>query len=316
VDPVIRFENVTKRYGSNVALDNLSLEVPPGMVFALLGENGAGKSTSIKSMLGLTTPDSGSVDVLGLDSRRDGIKIRRSVGYVPEQPVLYDWMRIDQIGWFTSGFYGDGFLTRYHEQIKRFDLPLKRKLKNLSKGMRAKVALSLALAHDPQLLILDEPTSGLDTMVRREFLESMVDLTATGRSVLLSSHQINEVERVADMVAIIHQGKLVLVENLDDLKDQTQQLTITVESGHSAPPYIDGQVLRSRRRARQWQVMVRGATDEMIATLRSDPGIVSVESARPSLEDIFVAHMQSDSGPDQEEANLDRLPSSEGSTLK
>jgi ABC-type multidrug transport system ATPase subunit len=208
MDPVIRFDQVTKCFGSQTALDRVSLTVPPGIVFALLGENGAGKTTAIRIMLGLLETDAGKSTVLGRDSLREGLEIRRRVGYVPERPTLYEWMTVLEIGWFTAGFYGERFLPRYRELVAQYKLPERRKLKSLSKGMRAKVALSLAMAHDPELLVLDEPTSGLDTLVRREFLENMVDLAAAGRTVLLSSHQIGEVERVADIVAIIKDGKL------------------------------------------------------------------------------------------------------------
>ncbi|MEX0613049.1 MAG: ATP-binding cassette domain-containing protein, partial [Pirellulales bacterium] len=207
----IELANVTKRYGGTTALESFTLEVPSGVVFALLGENGAGKTTAIRLMLGLTEATGGEVRVLGLDSRHDGLAIRRRVGYLPERPTLYEWMTVAEIGWFTAGFYGEGFEHGYRTLVAGFHVPMDRKLSQLSKGMRAKVALSLAMAHRPELLLLDEPTSGLDTLVRREFLESMVDIAAEGRTVLLSSHQIGEVERVAEIVAIMHAGRLLAV---------------------------------------------------------------------------------------------------------
>src|SRR6476660_1658560 len=228
MDAVIQLQSIVKRYGSQLALDRVSLEVPRGVVCALLGENGAGKTTAIRILLGLNEPDAGTATVLGLNSTEHGQIIRSRVGYVPERPTLYDWMTVSEIGWFTSGFYPDGFLERYLHLAGDYHLPLKQKIKNLSKGMRAKVSLALALAHEPQVLILDEPTSGLDTLVRREFLEGMVDIAAAGRTVLLSSHQIGEVERVADIVAILRAGKLVLVERLETLKDQIRELSITM----------------------------------------------------------------------------------------
>src|SRR6185436_19553712 len=238
---VIELKGVTKRYGSNTALENVSLEVPPGVVFALLGENGAGKTTSIRLMLGLAEPTQGEVRVLGLDSSREGLTIRRRIGYLPERPTLYEWMTAAEIGWFTAGFYADGFEQQFRTLVSGFRVPLDRKLSQLSKGMRAKVALSLAMAHQPELLILDEPTSGLDTMVRREFLESMVDIAAEGRTVLLSSHQIGEVERVADIVAIMHAGRVLLVERLEDIKRTTRQVTITMDGPHASLPTLNAQ---------------------------------------------------------------------------
>lgn len=288
---VIELANVTKRYANQTALDNVSLEVPPGVVFALLGENGAGKTTAIRLMLGLAEATSGQVRVLGLDSRREGYEIRRQVGYLPERPTLYEWMTAAEIGWFTAGFYGDGFEFEFRRLVEDFRVPLDRKLSQLSKGMRAKVALSLAMAHQPQLLILDEPTSGLDTMVRREFLESMVDIAAEGRTVLLSSHQIGEVERVADIVAIIHAGRVLLVDRLEDLKRATRQVTITVEDGRQDLQPLPGVIIHKRHRGRQFEIITRDVDDAVLEALRFAGGIVAVESRTPSLEEIFVAYM-------------------------
>jgi ABC-2 type transport system ATP-binding protein len=257
----------------------------------MLGENGAGKTTAIRLMLGLTEPTAGEVRVLGLDSRREGLAIRRRVGYLSERPTLYEWMTVAEIGWFTAGFYGGDFEHQYRMLVERFHLPRDRKLSQLSKGMRAKVALSLAMAHSPALLILDEPTSGLDTMVRREFLESMVDLAAEGRTVLLSSHQIGEVERVADFVAIVHAGRLLVVERLDELKRTTRQLTITVADSAATLPEFAGERIYGRRRGRQWDVLVRGLDETAIEQLRFAEHIVAIESRTPSLEEIFVAYM-------------------------
>lgn len=291
----LSMSHVTKRFGQHTALDDVSLEVPRGVVFALLGENGAGKTTSIKLLLGLVEANEGSLDVLGLDSRQHGAEVRRRVGYVPERPALYEWMTAAEIGWFTGGFYPAGFEHEYRKLLEQFDVPTGRKINQMSKGMRAKVALSLALAHQPELLILDEPTSGLDTLVRREFLESMVDIAAAGRTVLLSSHLIGEVERVADYVAIMREGKLLIVESLDTLKCQTRELTITVAAGSPGLPVLPGQVLSSRRRSRQWQVLVRNLSESDIEAIRERDAVVAVEARTPGLEEIFVGYMLGDS---------------------
>ncbi len=288
---VVKFEAIGKCFGTQVALDGVTLEIPPGVVFALLGENGAGKTTALRIALGLETADTGKCEVLGLNSAKQGHDIRRRVGYLPERPTLYDWMTVDEIGWFTAGFYGPNFQPRYNELAADFGLPGGRKIKALSKGMRAKVALSLVMANDPELLILDEPTSGLDTLVRREFLQSMVDVAATGRTVVLSSHQINEVERVADYVAILNAGRLVVVERLDELKHQTQQLTLTLQDT-AAVPGIEGEVLSERHSGRQWQAVVRRLADGELARLREDDLVHEAELRPVSLEEIFVAYLQ------------------------
>jgi ABC-2 type transport system ATP-binding protein len=293
---VIHVDRVTKQFGRHKAVDNVSFEVPPGCVFALLGENGAGKTTLVRMMMGLLTPDAGRVSVFGLDSAKHGEQIRRRVGYVPERPTLYEWMTAAEIGWFTAGFYGHRFEQQFRSLIDKYQVPLDRKISQMSKGMRAKVTLSLAMAHQPELLVLDEPTSGLDTLVRREFLESMVDLAAVGRTVLLSSHLIGEVERVADFVAIIRDGQLLVIEQLDHLKRTTREVTVTMQASTASPPaQFPGQVLRCERRGRQWQALVRGVEDEAeLDRLAGAADVVAVESRTPSLEEVFVAYMRAD----------------------
>ncbi len=296
MSPIIEVQRLTKRFSRHTALCDVSLKVPPGCVFALLGENGAGKTTLIRTLLGLETPTSGTASVLGHDSRRDGEVIRREVGYLPERPMLYEWMTAAEIGWFTGGFYGDGFETNYRNMLNGFRVPSDRKLAKMSKGMKSKVALSLAMAHSPALLILDEPTSGLDTLVRREFLESMIDVAADGRTVLLSSHQISEVERVADWVAIVREGQLLDVSPLDQLKASIREWTITMQGTASAIPACPGRILSQVRDGHQWKLLVR---DEALASdwterLLSIDGVVAVDLRTPSLEEIFVAYMRLD----------------------
>jgi ABC-2 type transport system ATP-binding protein len=292
-DAVIQLSQVSKRYGATQAMDDVSLEIPRGVVFALLGENGAGKTTTIKTILGLEDPDQGSIRVLGLDPRNDGIEIRRRVGYVPDAPKLYDWMKVSEIGWFAGGFYPAGYAEEFKRLADEFELPLDVKIKTLSKGGRAKVALALAMAHRPELLILDEPTSGLDTLVRRKFLESMVDVAAEGRTVLLSSHQIPEVERVADQVAVINHGVIRVNDRLDLLKQQIEQWVVTLSDPGVALPTFDRFKLMYEGQGRRRQLLtVREPDPESLWQLRDHPGVLDVEVHTPSLEEIFVAYLK------------------------
>lgn len=292
--PVVEVTNLSKRYGNQTALDNISLSIPPGVVFALLGENGAGKSTSLKILLGLEKADSGSANVLGMDSATRGIDIRSAVGYVPESPALYDWMTVGEIGWFTAGFYGDGFQIEFERLAAEYELPLSQKIGKLSKGGRAKVSLALASAHKPPLLVMDEPTSGLDTLVRRKFLESMVDVSASGRTVLLSSHQIPEVERVADIVAIVNHGKLLVCDTLDNLKQTMEQWVVTVKDESSELPSLKSKiVLHEGRGSRRQRLLVSDTTPECLWQMRDDPLVEEVLVHTPSLEEIFVGLMKS-----------------------
>jgi len=295
---VIRFDNVSRSFGDQIALQNVSYEVEPGTVFALLGENGAGKTTSIKMMLGMCEPNRGTVSVMGLDPMRQGKDIRKVIGYVPEQSSLYDWMTVREVGWFAAGFYPGGYQQDYDQLIENFGLSPSQKIKNLSKGMRAKVVLALAMSHHPPLLILDEPTSGLDTLVRREFLESMVDLTAQGQTVFLSSHQIPEVERVADVVAIMKQGQLLLVEPLAELKDDCREIIVTFDNQVDIG-LIPGRIVDHRVTGRQCVCLVRSRDEEPFYRLQDNSGVRTVDVRRPSLEDIFVAYMHAASLPAQ-----------------
>lgn len=287
--PVISLQNVSKRFGATRALDHISLEVPAGFVFAVLGENGAGKTTMIRILTGFLNPDDGAATVLGQSCAAAGVEIRRRIGYVSDAPALYDWMTAEEIGWFTSAFYGDDFLKRYHELIADFAVPLGVKLKQMSKGQRAKVALALATAHDPELLILDEPTSGLDPMVRRQFLESMVERAALGRTVLLSSHQISEVERVADWIAIIHQGELKLHQPLDRLRETTSIVTATMDDAAATITLPPGDVLTESQNGRQMRWVVRNLASDWKLQYGPESGVTNLNAQAASLEEIFVA---------------------------
>lgn len=289
MNELIQFQSVCKSFGKQQVLKDVSFSVPRGTVFAILGENGAGKSTTIKSMLGFVAPDRGSIKVLKRDPVLDAIAIRKSIGYVAERPQLYEWMTVTEIGWYAAGFYNDSFASRFQSYLEQFQLPPKQKIRNLSKGTRAKLALTLALSHDPELLILDEPTSGLDTLVRREFLESMVDRAAAGKTVFISSHQISEVERIADWVAILHHGELLLVERLEKLKAETTEIVINLAEPNRNIPTLKDEIYRQRRLAKQWRILARNASELELNELRTIPYVTEVDVRTPSLEEIFVA---------------------------
>jgi len=291
-DTVIDISHITKKFGRQIVLDDISYQVRKGSVFALLGENGAGKTTTIRMLLGLCEPDSGTRSVFGLDCKQHDLRIRQSVGYVPEQPVLYEWMTAAEIGRFSASFYPDGFLTRYYNWLTEYDLLPDAKIKSLSKGQKAKVSLSVALAHDPELLILDEPTSGLDPMVRREFLESMVDRAATGRTVFLSSHQIGEVERVADTVAIMKKSKILLVESLETLKSRSHLITMTLNEDDTWSDVLLEQVVQQQADGRERRLLGHNLREDAEKVLKEHPNVARYEIKKPTLEEIFVGYMK------------------------
>lgn len=304
MESVIEFKNVVKKYRGHLALDNVSYSVPKGVVFALLGDNGAGKTTSIKTMLGFVKPDKGTVSVLGLDSQKHDVEIRGRIGYVPEQPSFYDWMRVDEVGWFVAGVRGGDFFDEYRRQIEHFRIPMTKKISELSKGMKAKVSLAVAISHDPEILILDEPTSGLDPMVRREFMESMVDRAATGKTVFLSSHQLNEVERVADYVGVMQEGKLLFSESLNELKENISELSIAVTEAGVPLPTIPGEIIHSEKRGRQWRVLAKELGEDPISKIESQQFVESCTLKRPTLEEIFVGYL-SENRSDQQRIHAD-----------
>ena len=287
MNSALSLQNVSKRYDHIVALDNVSFEVPTGSVCALLGANGAGKSTTLKILLGLVSPDAGTAKVGNLDSCSDALEIRRQVGYVPERPALYDWMTVEEIGWFAAGLYPGDYQHQFQKLLDRYALSAKQKIKDLSKGNRSKVALALALAHQPSVLILDEPTSGLDPLIRREFLESMVDVAAEGRTVIISSHQVSEVERVADRVAILLQGKLVCHERLDELKQSCREVSAILAPQQTVPPDVPGEVMAHLPMGHEHVWLVRGL-DENEWQSRCQSCNTITEVRKPDLEELLL----------------------------
>ena len=220
--PAIALAGVSKRFGGRLAVDNLTFQVPEGSVCGFLGRNGAGKSTAIRMMMNLLDPTAGTITLLGMDSRRDHTALMARVGYVSETPVLYEWMKVKQAVRFTADFYARWNHRRVDDLLDRFAIDREQKVRHLSRGMHAQLALALALGGDPELLILDEPATGLDVLVRRDFLASIIQvIQQEGRTVLFSSHLLHEVERVADQVVILDNGRLVQSGSIEELKVST-----------------------------------------------------------------------------------------------
>jgi ABC-2 type transport system ATP-binding protein len=219
-EPVIHVSELTRRFGATTALASVSLDLPRGAVYGLVGANGAGKTTLIKHILGLFRAERGSVRVFGLDPVADPVGVLSRIGYLSEENDLPGWMRVDELMRYSRAFYpawDDG----YAEELRQaFALDPAAKIRNLSRGQKARAGVLIALAHRPELLVLDEPSSGLDPIVRRDILGAVMRTIAhEGRTVLFSSHLLEEVERVADHVTMIHLGKVVLSAPLADIRD-------------------------------------------------------------------------------------------------
>ena len=288
-EAVIQTNGLTKRYKKVLAVDNVDLEIPRGQVFALMGRNGAGKTSIIRMLLGLTPITKGSASVLGLDSARKHVAIRKRVGYVPEVHHMYRWMTIAEIARFTSAFYPTWSTQHCAELLDRFGLDPKKKIRELSRGMVAKVALTLALAHEPEVLVLDEPTSGLDAVVRKEFLQSIVHVAADeGKTVLISSHLLNDVERVTDRVALIDHGKIKLVEDMESLKSRMREIKVTFPDGQPEDIALDGIVALEKDR-HEWLMVVENFSDELLPQVQKELPGATIIPRDLSLEEVFVA---------------------------
>ena len=217
--PIVEIQRVSRQFGTKLALDDISLTVPRGGVFGLIGGNGAGKTTLIKHILGLLKAQQGTVRVFGLDPVANPVGTLGRIGYLSEDRDLPDWMRVGELMRYTQAFFPNWDEAYAEELREAFDLDGKAKIKTLSRGQRARAGLLVALAHRPELLVLDEPSSGLDPVVRRDILGAIIRTIADeGRTVLFSSHLLDEVERVADRVAIIHHGRIMLTAPMDEIK--------------------------------------------------------------------------------------------------
>jgi ABC-2 type transport system ATP-binding protein len=232
-------ERLTKYYGARCVVHSLNLRVPAGTVYGFLGRNGAGKSTTIKMLLGMAQPNYGRVELLGHEIATLPATVRGRIAYLAEGHPLYRWMTIAEAGRFARSFHPDRWNQRLLDQIlEHFELSARSKIQRLSHGQRANVALALAIAPDPDLLILDDPTLGLDTVARRDFLTSMIQLIGRqGRTILFSSHIQADVERVADRIGILVDGVLRVDCPTEHFKESVSKLVLEF-AGH--PPAFPG----------------------------------------------------------------------------
>jgi len=289
-ESIITVRDLTCRFGKKTALDRISFEVQAGRVFGLVGENGAGKTTLMKHILGALTPQSGSVRVLGIEPTRNPAALLAKIGYMSEDRDLPRWMRVKELLRYTQAFYPD-WDEAYAERMRQeFRLDADAKIRNLSRGEMAKAGLLLALAHRPPVLLLDEPSSGLDAVARREILAVVVRSVAEeGRTVLFSSHLLDEVERVADDVAMIHEGKLALLSSMDDIRTTHQRRVVQFVNEIVKFPDALG-VIHVEGEGREWAVISHGDADVTRKALEA-LGAKIVEESTPSLDTVFVARV-------------------------
>ncbi len=298
-EAVIHVQGVTRRFGATVALDAVSLTVPRGSVFGLVGANGAGKTTFIRHVLGLLRAVTGTVRVFGLDPVADPVGVLGRVGYLSEDRDLPGWMRVVELLRYTRAFYPKWDAAYAEELRAAFELYPNARVRNLSRGQIARAGLLVALAHRPDLLVLDEPSSGLDPVVRRDILAAIIRTIADeGRTVLFSSHLLDEVERVSDHVALVHRGKVALCAPLDDVKDKHRCVTLRFAEPRAQPPALAA-ALAWEGSGHEWTALCNGGLGALRAAADGWGARVVAERV-PSLDEIFVARVGARCGPGEE----------------
>lgn len=287
--PAIHTRELWKRYGNTDAVRGLNLRVPPGRITGFLGRNGAGKSSTIKMLLGMMRPTSGDGTVLGMrfSDAHESVELRRRVAYVSEDKRLYGYMTVQQIIDFTKSFFPDWRPEVADRLLREYELPRARKVKALSKGMRTKLALLLALARRPELLILDEPSEGLDPVGIEQLLHALIAQSAEGTAVFFSSHQISEVERIADQVCMLEQGQLVLDVSLDDMRERYRQIDCIFPSLPEQREFQLAGVESIRAKGLQLSVLASGNTEAIVERAR-DFHASSIQVAPVGLREMFL----------------------------
>lgn len=287
---LVSVNRLTRRFDDKVALDDITLQVPRGGVFGLIGGNGAGKTTLIRHLLGMLKAQSGSVRVFGLDPVANPVDVLGRIGYLSEDRDLPNWMRVSELIRYTQAFYPAWDSAYAKELLEAFDLDPKASVRSLSRGQRARAGLLIALAHRPELLVLDEPSSGLDPVVRRDILGSIIRTIADdGRTVFFSSHLLDEVERVADRVAIIHQGRITLAATMDEIKETHRRMILRFREPMSKAPSLVG-TLTIEGGGSEWTYICSGESGQLRHAAEA-LGAQVVEETSLTLDEIFVSRV-------------------------
>jgi ABC-2 type transport system ATP-binding protein len=286
-DIIIDIKNLDRQFAEKKALDNVSLQVTKGQVFGIVGENGAGKTTLIKHILGLYKAQQGSVSVFGLDPVKFPKQVLSRIGYLSEEPDLPDWMTIPQFMNYMSAFYPSWDHQYANQLIKLFDVEPNKKIKQLSKGQKARIGLCAAQAHRPDLLLLDEPSSGLDPIVRKEILTAVIrTVVDEGRTVILSSHLLDEIERVCDHLVMFSKGKVLLSEPMETVLQNHFKITVRSTENQQWDQFQEiYQILKNND---EWELHCFGVEQQLIQNMQQN-GIEILDQQLLSLNEIFLS---------------------------
>jgi ABC-2 type transport system ATP-binding protein len=282
-------ERLTKHYGDRRVVDSLNLRVPQGSVYGLLGRNGAGKSTAIKMLMGMVHPDSGRAQLLGEDSMGLSSAMKARIAYLAEGHPLYGWMTVDDAVRFARAFYPRWNDVLVDQILDHFELPRRQKIRRLSRGQQAQISLAVAVAPDPELLILDDPTLGLDTVVRRDFLESLIQIIQRqGRTILFSSHILGDVERVADRIGIMVGGVLRVDCRTEAFRESIRKLVLEF-AGHPPESLSIPGLVSWRQAGTNLELVLVGYDDAQREAVEA-LGPLSIEVLDLNLEDAFIEY--------------------------
>jgi ABC-2 type transport system ATP-binding protein len=283
---ILKIKALGKAFGRHSVFSDLSLSLEAGKVYGLLGRNGEGKTTLIRILLGVIPADRGEVFYQGRKVGFDSASDKQEIGYIPEDSFFFGWMRVAELLDFNAAFYSGWDGRRGAELLKRFSLDPRARIRTLSRGMKLKLEMAVALAAKPRLLILDDPTSGLDVPTRYDFLEDVVrELADAGTTVFFATHLVHELERIVEHVFILHGGRLILDKDYQSLKDLTRRLRLSFESAPPEKLGLEG-VLMERRDGRRLELVVYPWSEEKKAKVEQlSPSHLEIEPL--SLEDIF-----------------------------
>lgn len=288
---IIEINGLTKDYGNHKGIFDLTFDINEGEVFGYLGPNGAGKTTTIRHLMGFLTPDKGFAQILGKDSRIQAASIMKDLGYLPAEIAFFEGMSGMDFLKFMGEMRGLTDTTFRDQLIEKFELDTKGHIRKMSKGMKQKLGIICAFMHNPKVLILDEPTSGLDPLMQKTFAELILEEKRKGKTILMSSHSFEEIERTCDRVGIIRSGELVTTENIHDLKEKRRKTYIvTFDTSAAAADFkqkdgydktmINGNIAK---------VSITGNVSRFIQEL-SGYKILDLDTESSSLEDIFMQY--------------------------
>lgn len=299
--PAIHTSGLTKYYGKHLGIEDVDLDVQEGEVFGFLGPNGAGKSTTIRTILDEIRPTAGSATILGFDTHADAVEIRKHIGYIPGDLALYPNLTgMDTLQYFAN--MRGGIDWAYVDELAdRLDSDLSRKVGDLSTGNRQKVGVIQAFMHRPDLLIMDEPTAGLDPLIQREFQKMVGEVSSEGRTVFLSSHTLSEVQRVADRVGIIRNGRLITVESVADLRSKSMrevEFVLNTQADAAVFERVDG-VRNVVVAGNHVEMSFGGDMGELLTTVTESYRVTDIKTTEADLEEIFLTYYHDDEEEDR-----------------